>query len=199
LSFEFTHYCGFFLDEHDTGFSSSVVLSFSRPVTLRPRGTATVLSFDVEALRPQSEEPIAGSIEWLDGCPPGGGCGYASPASDFAAVEGATVRPGEHGVAVRFVAPATPLFRRGDANRDGRVDISDAIAVLWSVFLSWPGPDCGDAADANDDGGIDLSDPIAILFWIFRDADVIPYPGPFGCGADRTADSLGCEVYELCS
>jgi hypothetical protein len=85
-------------------------------------------------------------------------------------------------------------FRRGDANADGRVDISDAIRILGYLFLGRQGMACDSAADADDSGSLDISDPIRILVHLFLSAAPPPAPGPERCGADPTKDALPCDV-----
>jgi hypothetical protein len=82
-----------------------------------------------------------------------------------------------------------PLFKRGDADASGEVDISDAVLVLVHLFEGGPAPSCPDGADANDDGKIDLGDPVATLFFLFA-AGTLPPPSP-GAGPDPTPDDLG--------
>jgi hypothetical protein len=97
-------------------------------------------------------------------------------------------------------------FHRGDVNGDGPTDISDGIAVLWSLFASAGPPRCLDAADANDDGALDVSDAIFLLDYLFTGARPPPDPGPApaACGLDPGArgagrsPSLGCETYDGC-
>ena len=94
--------------------------------------------------------------------------------------------------------PETP-FRRGDANSDGDVDLSDAISTLQALFVG-PGIfPCEDAADTNDDGALDISDVITTLVTLFQTAIDIPAPGPTSCGEDPTEDSLSCREYEACA
>jgi hypothetical protein len=94
-----------------------------------------------------------------------------------------------------------PTFRRGDANDDARVDISDAIATLAFLFLDRGEPACLDAADSNDDGRADVSDVIFTLDDLFGPYAVsrIPAPGPSACGLDPTSDELGCGLLASCS
>ena len=90
--------------------------------------------------------------------------------------------------------PFTTPFRRGDANRDDSVDLSDAVLVANWLFGP-PGSSllCLDAADTNDDGVIDISDPVYLLFWLFRQGAAPPEPYQTE-GADPTfRDNLGCE------
>ncbi|MBI4093058.1 MAG: HYR domain-containing protein, partial [Candidatus Kerfeldbacteria bacterium] len=87
-------------------------------------------------------------------------------------------------------------FRRADANADGTVDISDAIATLGFLFLGNPKQlFCEDAADTNDDGVIDLSDAVVTLVWLFSDGTQPPAPGPITSGLDPTNDTLTCGQY----
>jgi len=52
---------------------------------------------------------------------------------------------------------------------------------------------CDDAGDADDSGSINLTDPVNILSALFVTG--APLPPPFSeCGADPTADSLGCQL-----
>lgn len=83
------------------------------------------------------------------------------------------------------------LFKRGDDNQDGRLDISDSISILASLFLGAPLSPCRDAADANDDGGVDLSDSVLILGYLFLGSSAPPAPFP-AMGFDPTDDSQGC-------
>jgi hypothetical protein len=86
---------------------------------------------------------------------------------------------------------AAARFLRGDANGDGRVDISDPVATLLALFLGGPGLQCADAGDANDDGAIDVADAIFGLNALFTGGRPPPEPFP-DCGEDPTADGLGC-------
>ena len=55
----------------------------------------------------------------------------------------------------------------GDVNLDSRVDISDPIALLGSLFLGGESPKCPGASDFNQDGGIDVSDAVSLLTVLF--------------------------------
>ena len=92
-------------------------------------------------------------------------------------------------------ATAQAEFRRGDANDDGKVDMSDAISVLGWLFLGAAEPGCVAIANVNPDQVADLSDAIYLLSHLFlggpRPLD--PYPV---CGQGRAEDyeGLGCET-----
>jgi len=83
-------------------------------------------------------------------------------------------------------------FVRGDADADGRINITDGVFILNFLFLGDIGPPCMDAADATDEANVNISDSIRLFSFLFLGADPppAPYPGP---GADPTTnDSLGC-------
>jgi hypothetical protein len=89
-------------------------------------------------------------------------------------------------------APDPPLFKRMDANGDGAVDISDAVAGLLFLFGGENTLRCPDAADADDDGELSVNDAVYILTLLFREASpahrpLFPYPC---CGLDPTSDAL---------
>ncbi|MBI4605704.1 MAG: DUF11 domain-containing protein, partial [Planctomycetes bacterium] len=98
-------------------------------------------------------------------------------------------------------APArgqVPFFTRGDANADGRFQISDPIAVLGFLFLGSPAQlPCDDAADGDDSGGINLTDAVFDLSFLFLGGAAPPAPFP-DCGPDPTADSLRCAAFAPC-
>lgn len=87
-------------------------------------------------------------------------------------------------------------FVRGDSNRDGAVDISDVLGILFSLFA---GRDlsCRSAGDSNDDGGVDISDSIFLLNYLFKSGEPPRRPFP-SCGVDPTADSLACLILTGC-
>jgi hypothetical protein len=84
------------------------------------------------------------------------------------------------------------LFRRGDVTDDGKIDLTDAVAVLLWLFLSGEPPSCLDAADSNHDGRHDLTAAVALLQYLFLGGQAPPAPGPTTCGP-ALEPSLGCE------
>ena len=96
----------------------------------------------------------------------------------------------------RPVEPEPVEFRRGDANSDGILDISDGVFILQWLFVDGGAPGCLDAADTNDDGEHDLSDAVFALDYLFRGGPAPPAPGPDDCGSVKA--SLGCASYEPC-
>jgi hypothetical protein len=89
-----------------------------------------------------------------------------------------------------------PLFPRGDADGNGRLEITDAIAILNFLFLGTFSPACEDALDSDDSGEVLITDAIALLGHLFLGSPQ-GLPPPFGdCGADPTPDSLPACGYE---
>jgi len=85
-----------------------------------------------------------------------------------------------------------PNFRRGDANNDGNVNISDPVYISNFLFQGGPDISCYDAADANDSGTVDVSDIVFLYSYLFQGGAAPPNPGPTTCGPDPTSDSIGC-------
>jgi hypothetical protein len=85
-------------------------------------------------------------------------------------------------------------FLRGDANRSGKVDITDAIGTLGFLFQGGEAPTCLDAADSDDSGEVNLTDVIYTLRFLFQGGPAIPAPYPTA-GDDPTAgDPLDCKI-----
>ncbi|MCZ6794033.1 MAG: hypothetical protein O7J95_10515, partial [Planctomycetota bacterium] len=72
------------------------------------------------------------------------------------------------------------LQRPGDANQDGRLDLSDPVFLLGHLFVEQRVLPCGGTLegagnrsllDTNGDGNVDLSDPINALNFLFLGGD----------------------------
>jgi CHRD domain len=90
-------------------------------------------------------------------------------------------------------------FKRGDANADGAIDLSDAIFTLSWLFTGGQEPTCRDAADTNDDEKADISDAVVSLGFLFLggQAPGFPFQSCFqGCGLDLTPPAPGPGVVE---
>jgi hypothetical protein len=95
--------------------------------------------------------------------------------------------------------PDSRLFRRGEVNRDGSLDLSDPLAVLGYLFLGQrDAVACEKAADADDNGALDLNDPVSLLNHLFLGGPPPAAPAN-ACGADPTPDGLGCESPSPCA
>lgn len=89
-------------------------------------------------------------------------------------------------------------FRRGDVNADGLVNISDPITTLGYLFLGNPiSLECEKSADADDSGALNLTDAVYVLVYLFSGGAAPPAPGGV-CGADPSADELGCVAQAPC-
>jgi hypothetical protein len=101
-----------------------------------------------------------------------------------------------------FKDPSAPVideayFRRGDANADGEVDMSDPIAILGYLFLGGQEPPCAKSADANDSGDVDIADGIYTLGYLFL-GGTAPNDPSAACGPDPTPDPVSCDAYAPC-
>ncbi|MCI0635020.1 MAG: IPT/TIG domain-containing protein, partial [Actinobacteria bacterium] len=83
-----------------------------------------------------------------------------------------------------------PPFVRGDADLDGRVTLTDPLAILVYLFSGAP-LDCLDAGDVNDDGELNLSDVLHALNYLFTGGPPPRPPHP-AAGVDPTPDDLAC-------
>jgi hypothetical protein len=89
-------------------------------------------------------------------------------------------------------------FRRGDANDDGELNLSDPVFGFNHLFRGGPEPTCQSSLDANDDGELNITDPIYVILFLFRGGE--PLPPPTGaCGFDGTLDTLTCESFAPCN
>ncbi|MGE3166342.1 MAG: dockerin type I repeat-containing protein [Planctomycetota bacterium] len=89
-------------------------------------------------------------------------------------------------------------LRRGDANDNGQVEISDVSRILNFIFGINTNLPCQDAADVNDDGQINVADVPVLLNGIFGIAGTQPAP-PFPlCGTDMTPSILTCTTFASC-
>jgi hypothetical protein len=92
---------------------------------------------------------------------------------------------------VIFGSGVESTFIRGDSNRSGGVDLSDAVATLNYLFLGTSALACKDAADADDSGRLELTDAVYLLAHLFLGKAEPPPPFPTP-GPDPTGDSLSC-------
>ena len=90
------------------------------------------------------------------------------------------------------------IFRRGDTDTNGRMELTDAIGIFNFLFITGIPPLCFDAADADDNNAIELTDGIRILNVLFLGFGVIPEPGFLNCGPDPSEDDFAACTYEGC-
>jgi hypothetical protein len=74
-------------------------------------------------------------------------------------------------------------FLRGDANNDGKANLSDSVFLLGHLFLGGPRWVCEEAAEINKDGRKDLSDAVFLLSHLFLGTPAPQAPFP-ACGSD---------------
>ncbi|MEE8142228.1 MAG: hypothetical protein V3T77_03940, partial [Planctomycetota bacterium] len=90
---------------------------------------------------------------------------------------------------VTLIGSDLPLFRRGDDNGDGTINVADPVYSIGFLFKQGPST-CLDAMDTNNDGQVDSGDSIYNLTYLFAEGP--PPPPPFAsCGVDG---DLGCET-----
>lgn len=140
-------------------------------------------SVELFALRAGSWESLA---TWTASDPqPGGHFGAAVDLAGEAGFVGSPDADGsaeDSGRAFLIDVPRRVPFIRSDCNADGQVDLSDAIHMLESLFVTGS-VTCEAACNANTDGAFDLSDAIFLLTHIFQlgPNPTAPFPD---CGID---------------
>jgi hypothetical protein len=112
-----------------------------------------------------------------------------------ASTGGATCIMEVDNLVVRRIGGSAVSFRRGDADTNGAVNITDAVRVLNVLFLGIGQITCSDAADSDDNGAVNITDAVRILNVLFLGIGQIPLPGISDCGGDPTDDGLDPCVY----
>jgi chitodextrinase len=85
-----------------------------------------------------------------------------------------------------------PIFRRGDVDSNGVVEITDAVKLLGYLFLGGGTPECLEAGDTDNNGNIDITDAVTNLGYQFLGQAPPAAPGPLNCGPDPAPPMLGC-------
>jgi hypothetical protein len=98
-----------------------------------------------------------------------------------------------------LAAPPPLRFQRGDANGDGRLDLSDALATLGHLFVGNVTLDCDRAADTDANDRLEISDALRTLGHLFL-GSAPPEPPYPGCGVDPSPFKrlLTCRSAPLC-
>ena len=91
------------------------------------------------------------------------------------------------------------VFRRGDADGSGEVELADVVYTLRYLFLQGPEPECTETANANDAGFVEISDAVFLLLWLFREGSEPPKPGPTNCGRVATPEEGMTCIYDTSS
>jgi hypothetical protein len=93
-------------------------------------------------------------------------------------------------------APPGVDFLRGDFNADGRLSISDPLALRRYIFHGGPLFPCEEAGDFDASGQLDITDVVRGLNFLLLGGapPAAPYPE---VGPGSAEDPLGCEAYEV--
>ncbi len=87
-------------------------------------------------------------------------------------------------------ATSSCAFKRGDANGDGNVDVSDVPFLAEYLFQGGAAPPNLDGADFDDSGSLNITDVQNLAAYLFAGGDPPPAPGPTTQGCDPTPDTL---------
>ena len=172
------------------GFTSVVSLTISQPSTYPHIGSRSILRMD---LVPTSVRGIA-TLRFDELSPAPG----RIPVTNQVTIQGSSVLPcnKDHAALEMIFSDRHARFRRGDANGDGRINVSDGISIL-SALIENAGDACLASRDVNADGKIDLTDAIHLLSYLFQ-GGVAPEE-PFGPCSPHPSDGLGClQEQETC-
>ena len=167
------------------GVVSSIVFSWTNPIIL-PDGEHDLLRVLGHARPQPSDDGSPCVLRILSG--DDALVGSREPVPTSATVGGETASYAVETSVLEFECQA--VFRRGDVNQSGGIDLTDAIAVAMWLFLGSAPPVCLDGADVEDDGEIAVTDPIYLVNWLFLGGPPPLAPGPTACGTDPTEDSL---------
>jgi len=81
------------------------------------------------------------------------------------------------------VPPGAVAFRRGDANNDASLNISDPSAILSFLFKGGAAPACLRSADVDGSQTVDITDAVFLFSYLFKGGTAPPAPFP-ACGFD---------------
>jgi hypothetical protein len=169
---------------------------------------AEVLRVNVEAGNEDHDDQAAsghesGNYERFPLVPP---FTFMRPGENILSIQGFNVDPGSSDfkldVELAFQgeessAPQTGLFRRGDADADGIVNITDGIFLLAFLFAGQAEPPCSAAGDTDASGNLSITDAIFLLNHLFMGG--VPPPAPYpDCGPDPAPAGPGCRSYPPC-
>ena len=175
------------------GIVSAVVLSFTTPLTLPPRGRASLLRLGYQLVADTSVDgaKIGSRIFFKDKLQAQG-----PPVDNLVTLLGQSNRPlVRRGLILDLTVgdPPRQPFLRADANNDGRVNIADAVWILAEFYLGGPSNPCSYAADVNGDSRRDLSDVAYLIRYEFLGGAPPPEPFPY-CGTLPVQVSDRCPV-----
>ena len=85
-------------------------------------------------------------------------------------------------------------FLRGDSDRSGQVNLTDALYSLDFLFQQGQLPLCMDAGDVDDDGSLNITDAIVLLRFLFQGGAQPPAPFPEVAEDPTPLDPLTCAI-----
>ena len=85
-------------------------------------------------------------------------------------------------------------LRRGDADDNGQVQLTDAVNILGFLFQGSAAPTCMDAADADNNDEVQLTDAVRILGFLFQGSE--PPVDPDRATVTHSFGSLHLEAFE---
>lgn len=88
------------------------------------------------------------------------------------------------------------ILKRGDANNDNAVNVSDVIYLNAYLYQGGPTPPCLNQADVNKNGVVDGSDSAYLLAWLFGGGPAPPSPGPYATSCTTTSPFLSCNAVD---
>jgi hypothetical protein len=109
------------------------------------------------------------------------------------AVRGSVASAPSGAVSATPTGPKGNIFRRGDIDANGVVEITDAVKLLGYLFLGGGTPECLEAGDTDNNGVVDITDAVTNLGYQFLGATPPAAPGPLTCGPDPAEPMLGCD------
>jgi len=124
-------------------YSGAISVSSSTPIEARScypsNASSTVVSYLYAIDPPANSDTVGGSLSSVGGGSTSGGSG------------GSSFSGGGGG--------GTTLFSKGDANRDGKINILDFVILM----ANWGKTGSGNAADFNGDGIVDIQDFVILM------------------------------------
>ena len=168
--------------------------------------------------RGELEYSITDDADWLRVSPPGGTSSNAARTTHQVDFDTAGLAAGVYNAVITVsdtdasndpqtiavtlevlaVEPPGVVFRRGDVDANGSMQLTDGVFTLLYLFSGGGEPPCLEAADADDNGALQLTDAVFVLLFLFSGGDAPVAPGPFECGGDTGAVDLGCGEYDTC-
>ena len=161
----------------------------------------TVAPWDVDlgaAARPAASVTIRYHVEpYVNRCRPTAGCAPSECIWGNCAYDGGGHTVPVYWVESQLISYTTEKpFIRGDVNGDTKVDLGDAVSILFGLFGGRTIA-CLKSADTNDDGAVDVTDAVDLLDYLFAGGRAPRTPFT-KCALDPTTDALTCNSFPTC-